>query len=118
MKRILALAILALVVAGGMGVAYASSGDRPAERAAARECLREARQANEGADRATIRAAVKACLQEQGIEPGRHLTPEQREQAKACVVDARKAGGSRVEMRSAARACMEAAGIVPERPTP
>lgn len=113
MKRTLAVLILALVAVGGAGVAYAHGGDRPARRAAARECLREARQANEGADKATIREAVKACLQEQGIELGGNLTPEQREQAKACISEAREAGGERSEIRAAARSCMEAAGIVP-----
>lgn len=115
MRRFLVVAVLVLVVAGGAGVAYAQSGDRPARRAAARECLREARQADEGADRATIRAAVAACLREQGIVRGRGLTPEQREQARACVAEARAAGGERSEVRAAARACLEAAGIVPPR---
>ena len=113
MKRLLALAILALVVAGGAGVAYASGGGHPAKRAAARECLRDARQANQGADRATIRAAVKACLDEQGIEPGRNLTPEQRDQVRACVSEARAAGGERAEIRAAVRSCLEAARSTP-----
>lgn len=127
MKRVLAVLILGGVAAGGAGVAWAHPfGDRSAKREAFRTCVREAREslrdpnaeaAQPDASREELKDEVKACLEAKGFEP-RQLTPEQqakRDQAKACLSQAREASpdADKPTIRAAARACLEQAGIVP-----
>lgn len=98
MKRFLTIAVLALLIVGGGGVAYAhSTGDHPIRRAAARACIQDARAANEGPDRATIRAAAKICME------------ERRAELRSCIEAARaEHGDDRPAVRDAVRECTRA----------
>jgi hypothetical protein len=115
MKRIFVVLVLAGLVVGGAGVAWAQtsgSGGGAARRQALRTCVQQAKQDNPNADKATLKAAVLSCLQAQGITP--KLTAQQKAQAKACLDQAKAAnpGADKVTIRAAARPCLEQAGLV------
>ncbi len=112
MKRIFVVLVLAGLVVGGAGVAWAQSGGGAARRQALRDCVQQARQDNPNADKATLKAAVQSCLQAQGVT--RKFTTEQKAQAKACLDQAKAAnpGADKVTIRAAARPCLEQAGLV------
>ncbi|MGH9279738.1 MAG: hypothetical protein ACRD12_16775 [Acidimicrobiales bacterium] len=118
MKRTFIFCAITLVALGGATAAWAqTSGERGAKREAARACLDEARAANPDAPKAELRDDVKACLEAKGIQLGGKLTDEQKAQAKACIEQAKAAGGEPVEIREAARSCLQQAGIdLPPRP--
>jgi len=105
------------VVLGAGAAAWAGPGLTPDERAAARACLDDARQADPDAGRAAIREAARPCLEAAGLTP-RPRTPEQqaaREALRACLKDLRQAhpDAGRQELRDLARPCLEQVGVTP-----
>ncbi len=119
MRRILGVAVGAVVVVAGAGtVAWAGPGrGDPVLREAAKACVAEAKAANPDADRATIRQAATPCLEAAGIDV-RDLTPEQearRQALRECVKAARDGNpdAERPALREAVRACLGEAGIEP-----
>ncbi len=114
MKRIFAVLVLAGVLAGGAGIAWAQTSggsDRGARRQAVRTCVQQARQDHPGATREELKPIVKSCLEAEGITS--RFTPEQKAQAKACVEQARQAnpGADKATVFNAARPCLEQAGL-------
>jgi hypothetical protein len=133
MRRTLAILAVAGLVIGGGAAAFAATtgGGATGDRAQAKACVQQARDAHKD-DKAARREAVKACLQQAGVDVGRlggvlkgvrdqvkALTPEQRTALKDCVKQAHGAHpGDKPAFRDGAKACLAQAGITVPPPTP
>lgn len=121
MKRVLAVVVGAGIALGGGAAAWAQTAGAP-KRAAAKECLAQAKADPPGADKATLKASVTACLAAQGITP-KQLTPEQqakRDTLKSCLQGVKSANpdATKAELRTLAKPCLEQAGITPDQIRP
>ena len=121
MRRVLAVVVGAGIALGGGAAAWAQT-TGGTKRAAAKECLAQAKAASPGADKATLKASVTACLAAEGITP-KQLTPEQqakRDALKSCLQGVKSAnpGATKAELRSLAKPCLQQAGITPDQIRP